>query len=176
MKKYYNPTTKEWYFEGNSITKRIDNGVFSGIPTKEQLLSWGFEEYIEPAPTPEQQLAIAKENKLSELIQYDESSAVNSFTLGDKQLWIAPNERTNYELTLEAAQEAGISTIPFLGYTIEVGYAISIIKSVSIYAMQCVGVTDAHKNAINTLETIEAVEAYDFTVGYPEKLVFSVSA
>ena len=51
-KRYYNSTTKEWYTEGNTMTKRVDNGVFSGIPSVEQLTQWGFEEWIEPAPTP----------------------------------------------------------------------------------------------------------------------------
>lgn len=37
MKRYYNEATHEWYTEGQSLTKKIDNGVFSGIPTVEQL-------------------------------------------------------------------------------------------------------------------------------------------
>lgn len=50
MKRYYNKSTQEWYTQGNSLTKRIDNGVFSGIPSEEQLKEWGFEEYVAPAP------------------------------------------------------------------------------------------------------------------------------
>ena len=49
MKRYYNATTHEWYNEGNSLTRRVDNGVFMGYPTEEQLASWGFEEVV---PTP----------------------------------------------------------------------------------------------------------------------------
>lgn len=45
---YFNKTTDKWYIEGHSITVRIEGGVFSGIPNKEQLTSWGFEEYVEP--------------------------------------------------------------------------------------------------------------------------------
>ena len=52
MKRYYNSTTKEWYTEGNSITRRVNGAVFSGIPTIEQLTDWGFEEWVEPSPTP----------------------------------------------------------------------------------------------------------------------------
>lgn len=48
MKRYYNKTTGEWYIEGRSLTLRVDNIIFSGIPTEEQLLKWGFVEYIEP--------------------------------------------------------------------------------------------------------------------------------
>ena len=51
-KRYYNPNTKEWYTEGSTMTKRADNGVFSGIPSVEQLAAWGFVEWVESASTP----------------------------------------------------------------------------------------------------------------------------
>ena len=47
------------------------------------------------------------------------------------------------------------------------------LAQVQLYANQCYGVTERHKAAVNALETIEAVEAYDFTIGYPEKLSFT---
>ena len=56
MKKYYNSDTKQWYIEGKSMTKVIENGIFSGVPTEELLLEWGFEEWHEPEPTPEELL------------------------------------------------------------------------------------------------------------------------
>lgn len=49
-KRYYNATTKEWYNEGQSLTRRVDNGVFSGIPSVEQLKTLGYEEVEEPKP------------------------------------------------------------------------------------------------------------------------------
>jgi len=53
MKRYVNKETQEWYQEENSITRRLNDGsVFSGIPTKEQLEAWGFEEWT-PEPAPE---------------------------------------------------------------------------------------------------------------------------
>lgn len=58
-KRYYNSETKEWYTEGSTMTKRVDNGVFSGIPSVEQLTQWGFEEWVEPAP-----IEPTKEDKL----------------------------------------------------------------------------------------------------------------
>lgn len=62
MKRYYNNTTHEWYTEGQSLTRKIDNGVFSGIPSVEQLTSWGFEEWVEPEPTPEESTETQEEN------------------------------------------------------------------------------------------------------------------
>lgn len=59
MKKYYNAITKEWYNEGQSMTRRLENGVFTGTPSEERLYEWGFEEYVQPtAPEP------TKEDKL----------------------------------------------------------------------------------------------------------------
>lgn len=40
---YTNPSTGERY-NGGSLTRRLDNGgVFSGTPSNEQLLAWGFQ-------------------------------------------------------------------------------------------------------------------------------------
>jgi hypothetical protein len=44
-----------------------------------------------------------------------------------------------------------------------------------MYAVTCAGVTAQHKAAVNALATVEEVEGYDFTVGYPEKLVFDIA-
>lgn len=48
MKTYFNQETKEWYYEGTKITRKVEHGIFSGYPTEEHLLAWGFEEYIPP--------------------------------------------------------------------------------------------------------------------------------
>lgn len=52
------------------------------------------------------------------------------------------------------------------------GVEIPVADAINIYAMTRVGITDAHKAAINALETIEEIDAYDFTIGYPENLSF----
>ena len=53
MKRYYNEELKKFYIEGQTLTFKTDSStLFSGIPTGEQLLEWGFEEYIEPEPEP----------------------------------------------------------------------------------------------------------------------------
>lgn len=45
---------------------------------------------------------------------------------------------------------------------------------VQLYANQCFGVTQRHKAAIAGLSTVEDIEGYDFTEGYPERLRFEV--
>jgi hypothetical protein len=52
MKRYYNKELNKWYNEGNTLTARISKGVFSGIPTEEQLKEFGYEEYVAPENEP----------------------------------------------------------------------------------------------------------------------------
>ena len=175
MKRYYNPTTHEWYTEGNSITKNISNGVFSGIPSVEQLESWGFEEWVEPTPTPEELLARAKANKIAELEAYDASEEVNSFSVDGKTMWLDAATRQQLRISLDAMQQAGRETVTkwFDGekyaYPIDVWYYM--LGLVEVYASDALNVTESHKAAINALTSLADVEGYQFS-GYPEKLSF----
>ena len=183
MKRYYNATTKEWYNEGQSMTRRVDNGVFSGIPSVEQLTEWGFKEWFEPTPTPTELLERAKANKIAELEAYDDSNAVNSFDIvvDGKTIsaWIEPDKRSNYRGSLEDCELLEVTNIevPIAGMLIPMTVADARVKlaQVQLYADRCTIVTEGHKYAINALTSIEEVEAYDFTTGYPEKLVFDMS-
>lgn len=69
MKQYYNEVTQEWYTEGQSLTRRIENGMFSGVPSVEQLLSWGFVERTEPEPTSEETEDMSDNVEIEESIQ-----------------------------------------------------------------------------------------------------------
>lgn len=40
------------------------------------------------------------------------------------------------------------------------------------YARECWNVTESHLAAAASLTTVEEMKAYDYTVGYPEKLSF----
>lgn len=71
MKRYYNTETKEWYTEGRTLTRKVGNSLFSGIPTDEQLTEWGFEEYTEPQPEPlsdEQIAAQERQRRMNEIL------------------------------------------------------------------------------------------------------------
>lgn len=172
MKIYYNEEKNQYYCEGKTITWRVsESNVFSGIPSEEQLLEWGFVEYTPPAPEPYiPTLEDVKESKKQELSDYDQSNNVNAFIFNGQHMWLAPEVRSNYMLTIEGAKRLGVAVVPFLGIEIPVDSAQTMLDLINIYAMRCVAVTDAHKASIEALDTIEAVEAYDFTVGYPKKV------
>ena len=176
MKRYYNLTTKEWYTEGQSLTRKIDNGVFSGIPSVEQLEQWGFEEWVEPTPTPEELLARAKANKIAELEAYDASDAVNSFSADGKQMWIPADKRAVLRTSIEAYKALGAETITKVWegqeYTFSTSDWDTMLNKVEVYASECFNQTQRHLAAINALNTLDEITDYDYTVDYPEKLEF----
>ena len=179
MKRYYNSTTQEWYNEGQSMTRRIENGVFAGVPTVEQLTGWGFTEYVEPtppSPTPEQLLSRAKAEKISDLEEYDQSDSVNEFIFHDVPMWLDKATRDGLHLRLLAEQAAGKeSTTLWFGtqsFEIPIANAFQLLYAIEVYASACYDRTAAHKAAIEALTSVEAVDGYDFTIGYPEKLNF----
>ena len=176
MKRYYNPTTNEWYTEGQTMTHRINNGVFSGIPAAEQLQAWGFEEWHEPEPTPEQLLARAKASKIAELEDYDASDAVNSFEVNGKTMWLDAQTRQQLRISLDAMQAIGRETVTkwfdVEQYTYPISLWYQMLAAVEVYASDALNVTESHRAGINALTTIQEIEDYDYTIGYPEKLEF----
>lgn len=156
------------------MTRKLNNGVFSGIPSEQRLTEWGYEEYIEPTPTPEELLARAKASKIAELEAYD-ASEVNSFSVNGKDMWLDHDVRQQLRISLDALSQAGRETVTKWFDGIEYTYAIDVwyymLGLVEVYASDALNVTEAHKAAINALESIEEVEAYEFS-GYPEKLSF----
>ena len=180
-KRYYNSTTKEWYTEGQSLTRRVNGVLFSGIPSVEQLTAWGFVEWVEPEPTPEQLLERAKQEKIAELMAYDSSTAVNEFTViyngATFTSWIDPDKRSNYRGSLEDCELLGVTTVdvPIADQLVPLTVSDARMKlaQIQLYANNCTIVTNGHKSAINNITTVEEVEVYDFT-GYPPKLVFNL--
>lgn len=176
MKRYYNPTTHEWYTEGTSLTRKIDNGIFSGIPNIEQLIEWGFEEYTEPEPGPEVLLERAKSNKIMDLEAYDFSDAVNSFSINGEDMWLDAQTRQQLRTSLEAYKTAGADNVTKWFNGVKYEFPLStweqMLTALEIYAAEALNVTEQHKFNIQQLETIDAVTEYDFTTGYPTKLVF----
>ena len=176
MKRYYNSTTKEWYTEGTSLTRKIDNGVFSGIPSEQQLTEWGFEEWIEPEPTPEQLLQRAKSSKIANLQAYDSSDAVNSFSVDDKDMWVPADKRAVLRVSIEAYKALGAESITKVWEGVEYTFPVTawdkMLNQVEVYASECFNQTQRHAAAIKQIDNIEDLNNYDFTTDYPDKLIF----
>lgn len=130
------------------------------------------------------ELSLAKKEKIKALEAYDKSSAVNSFTITKQGLkvtdyWLPRDLRTSLEgdvLAASAISDTYTFDIRELCISLELSCnkflaALAVLRR---YAYKAFNVTSSHLIAINNLATIQDVEAYDFTVGYPQRLTFSV--
>lgn len=127
-------------------------------------------------PTPAQLLALAKAEKQTAITEHDNSANVNSFTVGGVPMWLNFEQRSRLKATLDAIEgEGGTEMTKSFGgidYTFTCVQWRSMINAVEVYAGLCQTVTQEHRNAVDMLTTIEKVQQYDFTTGYPPKLSF----
>lgn len=159
------------------MTRRLDDGrIVAGVPTGQQLAEWGFEPYTPPVP--ERTLEVAKSEKIAQITDYDTSEAVNSFTLDGDTMWISRDDRISLMNSTTILKNAGqeTTTLWYGGekYTLPCDTLIQMLSALEVYALQCYDVTEEHKAAVNALTTIEEVDAYDYTTGYPQQLSFEV--
>lgn len=123
------------------------------------------------------QLKQAKADKIAEIEAYDKSDAVNSFLLNDKQRWLDNDLRRSLSYSTNILKEDGEKTVDIWFdtecETMDIDNALYMLKELEVYAKQTNSVTHQHKAEVMALTSIEEVEAYDITKGYPEKLVFS---
>lgn len=123
-------------------------------------------------------LARAKREVLKKIEDYDTSPAVNGFILNGKRVWLDFELRDRVYQGNERLQRIGrTDTTLWLGkqcYNLSIEQAQNIISHIEAYAKDCYNVTAAHKKAVSELATIEEVEKYDITAGYPAQLRMEV--
>lgn len=139
-------------------------------PTDEMLMRAGYV-CVEDV---EEDLQRAKEVKIAEIAAYSDSDAVNSLTFNGLKTWLTPNVRANYLVSLDAAELLGETDITFVVEGVQASLPIKqvrlLLAKIQRYADACFIVTEGHKRAVRSLQTVEEVESYDYTRGYPEKL------
>lgn len=160
--------------DGTVVTEQREGSIFN--PTEEQLLANGWEVYVEPELTAQEKFDKAKASLKNTIKKYDNSNAVNQFTINGKQMWLSYTQRQQLKTSVEAYNATGAETVTkwFDGqeYTFPVATWLNMLAQLEVYAGEAKNVTDAHIAAVDSLNTIEEVEAFDYTAGYPQKLVF----
>lgn len=154
------------------------NGCVVCNPNDEQLMLAGYKEYVEPEPTVEELLEQAKQRKTAEIDAYDTSPAVNGFILNGKRVWLDKATRVGLMNSTSITKAMGQPTTTlWLGESkmeVPCDTAIKLLSALEMYALECFNVTAAHKKAVSELTTIEKVEKYDVTAGYPAQLKMEV--
>lgn len=157
----------------NEIVIR-SNGKQTFNPTESMILADGWREY-EPdviVPTLEE----IKANKVDEILAYDSSSDVNEFSIGGVPMWLDKATRAGLLLRFDAEGKVGRTETTLWNdgqsYTLPLETAQQILIALELYASACYDNTQRHIAEVQKLDSKEAVEAYDYTTGYPSKLLF----
>lgn len=156
----------------------IDNGEFQFINPNDALLTEdGWEEYIVPVPQlPVETVKSAKSKAIIRINTYDSSTAVNEFTVGGVSMWLDKATRVGLKLRFESEIAMGVTNTALwyegVKFELETENAIKMLFAIELYASACYDNTQKHIANVNALETIEEIENYDYTTGYPEKLRF----
>ena len=181
MKQYYKIVDEEMVFFHEPLI--VDDMQIIN-PTEEQILAAGWTEYVAPEPepipepTPEELLQIAKDNKIGQIIAYDNSDAVNSIIVNGVKLWIPADKRAILKTSVDAYKALGIENITKVWegseYTATADQWLLMIAKVEVYASECYNTTARHKAAVEALDNIDDVEAFDITSDYPQILEFNI--
>lgn len=149
--------------------------VRSGECTQDEVMA-AFEEF--KAKLAASELATTKAQKIAEIEAYDTSSTVNGFVLNGTVVWLDKATRVGLMNSTSITKAMGQPTTTlWLGESkmeVPCDTAIQLLSALEMYALECFNVTAAHKKAVSELATIEEVEKYDITAGYPAQLRMEV--
>lgn len=119
-----------------------------------------------------------KEKKIADINAYDKSDAVNSFILAGKEMWLNKEDRVGLvnSINVEKQAERLYTVLWFdtVKYTIRISDALTMLSALELYALDCYNVTQQHIAVVRGLQTKEEVESYNYEIGYPNKLEFSL--
>lgn len=174
---------KRWIKNGVFASDTIEfNGCVVCNPTEDMLRQAGYEEYKEPVPTESEKLEQAKADKIAEITGYDTSDKVNGFYLNDTLIpWssddgstLNKDVRMGLRQNIKDKQKLGEVSIDMwldgMKITLPCEKADAFMCNLENYAYECFNVTAAHKKAVEDMESVEEVEAFDVTADYPKQL------
>lgn len=175
LSKCYEAILKAYKDENN--TSLYDSLLTEG--TNDQIEDINYNVKVDFNMAPEKSpLEKAKEEVTRAIEQYDTSDNVNSFSLNGVKVWLPKETRVGLmnSTTIEKNSGKEESTMWFNGICITVNCdaAIQMLSSLELYALACYNKTAEHKLAVSQLTEVSEVKAYDYTVGYPDKLSFTI--
>lgn len=142
--------------------------------TVEEVFNLAINDNSEPART----LEVAKKEMLQKIDSHDASDEVNGFLINGIKAWFTVQERNNYKASIDSAKLLGIESLSFFVgdhlLTITPEMAEHMLAAIQLYADQCFIVTKQHKLKVESLESIEEVDLYDYYAGYPKMLEFEL--
>lgn len=147
-------------------------------PTEEMILADGWIEYISPVQviTDKQKMLSLKEQTKIDAEKYGSSDEVDVFIVKDVEMWLDKLTRAGLMLRFQSEKILGkTETILWykeMEFTLNIDDAMQMLYALEAYASECYDNTQRHLAQINKLTSIDELQNYDYTTGYPEKLVF----
>ena len=165
------------YWKAGQIVERPKSLIFNGCtyvpPTDEILIEAGYE-------IKEQEITLEDIllDKIEQIEKYNVSENVDRFYVNDMPMWLNRELRNSLMSRFNAEKNTGIeiTNIWYEGMNIvlPVDNAIEMLIDLELYASQCFDNTHRHLYNVKQLTTIEEIEAYDYTVGYPENKHYTI--
>ena len=119
----------------------------------------------------------AKINKIKEIKEYDVSSNVNEFTYNGVNMWLDKDTRNGIIMRLNAEKAIGKTETTLwygtMNFTLDIDVSLQLFTQLEIYASACYDNTQSHIASVGALNNYEDVLNYDYTTGYPEKIVIN---
>jgi hypothetical protein len=155
----------------NQIVVRKDGKQIIN-PCEETILEDGWKEYVIPEPT----IDDYRRKKKNEILRYDSSEEVNQFTVQGKKVWLDKATRAGLKLRFESESALGDNETTLwyknMQFQLSIEQAIRMLYVIEKYASACYDNTQKHLAAVDLLEDINAIQAYNYREGYPDKLEF----
>jgi hypothetical protein len=113
------------------------------------------------------------------ILAYDSSEHVNSFSIGGVNTWLDKATRVGLKLRFEAEKRLGKTEttlwqngmqfpLPLVGDVT----ALDMLDGIELYASACYDNTQRNLSVVSTLTSVDEIKDYDYTEGYPKKLLF----
>lgn len=132
----------------------------------------------DPEPTQEELLEHARQTKI--LAIYEQDRETEQFTVNGIPMWLDKNTRTSLVANTLPAEKAAGKTETTLWYAGQPPVAIPVpiawleekLAALELYAKATYDTTQSHLATIYSLSTVEEIESYNVTAGYPKTLAF----
>ena len=169
------------YIKNGKINRRSEivikkDGMQIINPSEELILANGWEIYTPPIY--EKNIEDYRRYKIEEIKHHDTSSEVNNFYMRGEPMWLDFEKRSRLLLRFQAETAKGNENTTLWGngkeYNLPLSAAIQMLYELETYASMCYDNTQRHITNVNSLTTIEEIQAYDHTTGYPDKLRFDI--
>ena len=161
--------------EGKDKEVEVIEG-YSYLVSVNQLAEGLFELILTDEPPTSQTV---REKVIADIEAHDKSGEVNSFTLAGKQMWLDKETRVGLVNSINIEKAAGKETTTLwfdaVQYEIPVDTALQMLAALELYALDCYNVTQSHIASVKLLDDISMLTEYDYTTGYPNKLVFNLN-